>query len=454
MLRKFKLGSCKWIAILYLVCSITYADDLADTFNLAINTDAVLLQAYANEEAIKELLPQARAGLLPVIAGTWNTTYTNTNNPLLENYNTYLWGATLTAPVVNLQSWYQYRQTDDQIKSAIATYEDTKQDLIVRVVTQYFTILKALDDLIFARSERKAFSQHLDETRQKFNAGVIAITDVNVAQARYDNAIAQEIAATNELYNQQEIMGEITGVPAKDLNILKDSIKLHDPRPNDIEEWVRSSVKQNYDLQSKRYDIASAKKNIDIQRAGHYPTITANGASNVSRSVPPEPVRANTNTIGLTLNLPLFNGGKIISQTKQAVYQTDLAIQKEIQAERTVISNVRQAFRGILTQISQVKALQQSVISGKSALDATQAAFEVGTRTITDVLNAQSDLLQAQSDLDKAKYDYIIDSIKLKRYSGIASAEDVNNINAWLQPAPKGMYPPDIARPSPQPIQK
>lgn len=431
-----------WIIILCLVSSVTMAEDLGEIFALALETDAVLKQAYDNQMATMELLPQARADLLPLIGATWNTTYTNTNNPLLGLYNTYLYGFTLTAPLLNLASWFQYRQTSDKIKSAVALYLDTRQDLMVRVANQYFQILKALDNLIFARSERIAFARHLDETKQKFNAGVIAITDVNVAQARYDNARAQEIAAINSLHDQQEIMGEITGVPASNINILKYNITLHRPQPDDIEHWVRLAVQQNYDLQSKRYDIAAAKKNISIQRAGHYPTITANGASNVSKSVPPGPVIANTNTIGVTLNLTLFNSGKVVAQTRQAANEYDTAKQKEIQAERTTVSNVRQAYHGILTQISQVKALQQSVISNKSALDATSAAFQVGTRTIVDVLNAQSDLLQAQSDLSKAKYDYIIESFKLKRFSGILEPTDIEIINSWLQPPPKDLYPP------------
>lgn len=441
MLRLLSFNRKILIIILSLVCSVTLAEDLESTYLLALQTDAILKQAYDNQISNIELLPQARADLLPLIGLTWNTTYTNTNNPLLGRYNTFLYGATLAAPLLNLAAWFQYRQTDDKIKSAVATYQDTRQDLMVRVANQYFLILKALDDLIYARSERIAFAQHLDETKQKFNAGVIAITDVNVAQARYDNARAQEIAAINEVHNQQEIMGEITGIPAKDINILKYNITLHRPVPDDIEHWVKLARQQNYDLQAKRFDIAAAKKNISIQRSGHYPTITANGAANVSRSVPPGPVIANTNTIGVTLNLPLFNSGKVIAQTRQAASQYDTAKQKELQAERTAVSNVRQAFRGVLTQISQVKALQQSVISNKSALDATSAAFQVGTRTITDVLNAQSDLLQAQSDLSKSKYNYIMESFKLKRYSGIIQDDDIQIINTWLQPPPKNLYP-------------
>lgn len=435
------------IAMLLSACSVTCAQDLAETFNLAVKVDTTLQQANDNMLATMTLLTQARADLLPLIDFTANTTYNNTNNPQLVRYNTFLYGANLTAPLLDLAAWFQYRQVDDQIKSAVALYEDTKQDLVVRVVSQYFTILAALDDLILARSERKAFARQWEETKQKFNAGVIAITDVNVARARYDNAKAKEISAANTLSDQQEIMGEITGVPAGNIDILKYDINLHRPTPDSMDYWVKRSVDNNYNLKSKHYDVGVAKKNISIQRAGHYPTIQANGSSNVSKSIPPAPDVYNTNSIGLTLNLPLFNSGKIVSQTNQAKFQYDIARQKEIETERNIVSNARQAYRGVLTQISQVKALQQSVISNQSALDATQAAFEVGTRTIVDVLNAQSDLLSVQNFLAKAKYDYIVESIKLKRYASQLTVEDVNIINSWLRPAPKNIYlVPDVGR--------
>lgn len=434
-------------AMLLLVCSITHAQDLAETFNLAVQVDTTLQQSKDNMLATMTLLTQARADLLPIVDFTANTTYNNTNNPQLDRYNTYLYGANLSAPLLNLAAWFQYRQVDDQIKSAVALYEDTKQDLVVRVIGQYFTILAALDDLILARSERKAFARQWEETKQKFNAGVIAITDVNVAKARYDNANAKEIASANSLSDQQEIMGEITGVPADEIDILKYEINLHRPVPDSMEYWVKAALEQNYNLKSKHYDVNVAKKNISIQRAGHYPTIQANGSTNVSKSIPPAPEIANTNTIGLTLNLPLFNSGKIVSQTNQAKFQYDIARQKEIETERNIVSNTRQAYRGVLTQISQVKALQQSVISNKSALDATQAAFEVGTRTIVDVLNAQSDLLSVQNFLAKAKYDYIVESIKLKRYASQLTVQDVNIINSWLHKAPKNTYVvPDVGK--------
>lgn len=419
--------------LLMLLPVVSFADDLAELFNLAMQVDTTLLEAEQTQYATMELLPQARAELLPIVTATANTTYTYTNNPQILPYNTVSYGASMTQPLFNMASWYQYRQAGDQIKAAVAGYEDAKQELMLRVTTQYFAILKALDDVIFARSERIAFARLLEETHQKFNAGVIAITDVNEAQAKYDGARSQEIRAEYALSNQKEKMGEITGIPADAVNTLKYNIALQNPNPNNMEYWVDTSVKQNFGLLSKRYTMEAAKKNISIQRAGHYPTVEAAGTVSKAKSVPPAQVMANTNSVGVTLTLPLYTGGRVNSLTRQAQYEYEVSKQQAIATERDIISNVRQAFRGVLTQISQINALQQSVISSKSALDATQAAFEVGTRTIVDVLNSQTDLLSAKTELSKARYDYILASFNLKRYAGILSAEDINIINSWLQ---------------------
>lgn len=235
---------------------VVNAEDLESIYNLAAQVDTTLLEAEQTLYATMELLPQARAELLPIVTATANTTYTYTNNPQILPYNTVSYGASLSQPLLNLTSWFQYRQVDDQIKAAVATYQDAKQDLIVRVATQYFAILKALDDTIFARSERIAFARSLEETHQKFNAGVIAITDVNEAQAKYDSARSQEIRAEYELSNQKEKMGEITGVPASEVNTLKVNIALQKPNPNNMDYWVDTSVKQNYGVLSKRYDLS------------------------------------------------------------------------------------------------------------------------------------------------------------------------------------------------------
>jgi outer membrane protein len=439
MLLRLSSNKILFAALLFLACSTTQAEDLATLLTQALEQDPTLQQAKSTELGSFELLPQARANLLPSVTSTASTGYTDSNSPLLERYNTFSYGATITQPILHPSDWYQYKQVDDKIKSAVASYEDAKQDLYMRLATQYFAILKAIDDYNFAVAERKAFSQHLQETQQKFNAGVIAITDVNEAQAKFDGAVAQEITAENEVHNQKELMGNITGMAAGNVYLLKAGISLQRPKPDDMEYWVKTAVKQNFGLQSKLFDAEAAKKNIALQKAGHYPTVDFTYTTTYGKGAPtlPSPsIKSNTNSVSLTLNLPLFNGGKILAKTREAAYQYQTAKQLANGTRLNVISNIRQAYRGIITQISQIKALQQSVISSKSALDATEAAFDAGTRTIVDVLNAQSDLLNAKSNLSKARYDYIIASFGLKRYAGILSPQDLNIINSWLQPAP------------------
>lgn len=434
MLRRLNFKHAITISTVCLACSVTYADDLLSTLTLAMDVDTTLLEAEQSAYATMELLPQARSALLPLVTGTANTTYTNSNNPVIPNNNSYAYTATISQPILNLASWFQYKQVDYQIKAAVATYEDAKQDVVVRVTEQYFNILKARDDLVFALSEKKAFSQQLEQTRQKFKAGVIAITDVNEAQAKYDSANAQVITAQNELFNQKENMGIITGVPAKNVSILIPNINLSPP-PDTMEKWVETAKEQNFALQSAQYDMRAAKGNINIQKAGHYPVVQVDGTASKAKTTPPNPAVANTNSVGITVTLPIYSGGNINALTRQAAHEYEISMQQMIRIEREVVTSTRQAFRGILTQISQVEALKQSVISSKSALDATQAAFDVGTRTIVDVLDAQTDLLNAKRQLATARYDYILESFKLKRFSGILSLEDVNIINNWLEPA-------------------
>lgn len=422
--------------ILYLSLSLigvkVYAEDLASLLQVAMEADTTLRQVEETKLATLELLPQARADLLPLISASANTAYSHTNNSLLRPGQTFSYGATLSQPIINFASWFRYEQANELIKAAIATYEDAKQDLIVRVTGQYFNILKVMDDLNFARAQRKTFAEHLNESRQKYNASIITITDVSVAQAKYDGAAAQEITAENEVYNQKEIMGQITGTPIKSINTLKNTINFNHPKPDNMEHWVQSSILQNYALQSKRFEMEAARNNKFAQSSGHLPTLLADGSITTAKSSLPTQIISNTNSIGLTLSIPIFSSGKTSSKTRQAVYQYELSKQRALEIERQVTSNVRQSYRGVLTHISQIKALQQSVISGQSALDATQAAFEAGTRTILDVLNAQSDLLNNKRNLSKARYDYILANFKLKYYASILQIDDVNAINKWL----------------------
>lgn len=416
-----------------LVTPISIAENLVKMMELAMENDAPIKAARERQFATMEELPIARASLLPVLAGSASNDYSNSTNSLLLRYNTHSYGVTLTQPVLNLTSLASYRIANERVKSAAYTYASEEQNLIIRVTTQYFRVLQSLDAAEFAKAERKAFSRHLEETQQRFEVGIIAITDVHEAQARHDSAYAQEIAADNDVRDQKEIMEEITGKPVNTVAPLKANLKFLPPQPNNIDEWVTSALEHNLIYKARQEDLKASKLTIERSKAGHYPTISLNGNLTHDKSTPPGQTKSTIREIGLSLSLPIFSGGATSASIRQAVHTYNVAEQELVELTRQIRSRTKQAFRGIITKVNQIQALEQAVRSTNSALEATQAAFEVGTRTIVDVLNAQSDVINARRNYSQARYDYILESFRLKREAGVLSNQDIYIINEWLQ---------------------
>jgi outer membrane protein len=439
-----------WIMLAHLA----KADDLLTIYQLAKTNDPTLQAKKSEQLATSEAKPQALAKFLPEInanatnkalnekatsgnalnaaqTGNFNTTTTVTH------YNQSTYCLTLTQPIFYYQQWIANAKADEQVKGANATYGAAEQDLIVRTVQNYFAVLKAIDALKYAKAQRKAFAKFLEQTEERFKVGLIAITDVQIAKAQHDNAYAQEIAAENALANQQENLREIVGQPIESFSFLKEDLTLQTPEPANLEQWVNTALEQNLSLQASRSRVRSARADIKIAQAHHLPTL--NIQSDLQRQTS-TPLNASTLTSDVMLNVtfPIFSGGATRSKTKQAVYTYEQH-QKEMETlYRQVESSARQAYRGVLTQIAQVKALKQAIISNTSALQATDAAFNVGTRTIVDVLKSQSDLIQAEQNYANARYDYILQSVQLKKAAGTLSPEDVQHINGWLiNPSPK-----------------
>ncbi len=436
--------------ILFLMIPLTgHTEDLLSVYRTAKSNDPTLQAAKAGQLSAAEASPQALANFLPTIRATAANTanhnssiYANTKDngttssstttgTTSQSYNQSTYGLALTQPIFYYQQWVQYAQATEQVKQANATYAAAEQDLIVRTVQAYFGVLKAYDALKFARAQRVALGKFLDQTEQRFKVGLIAITDVQIAKAQRDSAYAQEISAENTLANAKEVLRQITDKPMDKFYFLRDELTLKSPEPNNIEKWVVTALDQNFTLQASRFGVAVSRQNIKINEGGHFPTISVNGNITSSTSTPSTPTNTNS-SIGLQVALPLFSGGAVNSKTRQAVYNYE-QIQKQMETlYRQVESNTRQAYRGVLTQISQIQALKQAIISNASALKATDAAFRVGTRTIVDVLNSQTSLIQAEQNYANARYDYILQSIQLKQAAGTLSPEDVQHINSWL----------------------
>jgi len=419
----------------------TMAGGLLDNYLLARDNDPQLKAADATRLAQGETKDQSVALLLPNISLSANTddvsTDTDSNfafNPSRqEDFNTHGYSLTLTQPVYHHDYWVGLRQADATVAQAEADYGVAKQDLMIRLSSSYFDLLAAQDNLDFARAEKEATSRQLEQAKQRFEVGLIAITDVHEAQAQYDLTVAQEISADNLLANARESLQEITGQYEQAPQLLQAEIPLLSPDPVDIEQWVNKATKQNLGLKSAQFAREVASEETNRQRSGHFPTLDVVANRNISNSNSNFGSESETDRISLQLNVPIFAGGAVNSRTRQAAYRAEAAKQTLLQTRRSVVRQTRNAYLGVIAEISRVKALNQAVISSAKAYEATQVGFEVGTRTIVDVLLSQRELFRAKRDFARSRYDYILNTLRLKQAAGTLAQSDIAAINAWLK---------------------
>jgi outer membrane protein len=417
--------------------SSAYGDDLMQVYEAALENDAQIRAARATRNSTLEEKPQAVAQLLPTIglsadanrvnrdiedAGGSSSTYENSSAKL-----------SLNQPIYRHEYWVQLEQADQQVAKAEAEYAAAEQELMVRTAQAYFDVLSAQDSLEFAKAETEAISRQLDQAKQRFDVGLIAITDVHEAQAAYDQSRADLIAAENVLDDAWEALREIVKQKPASLSVLAEDLPLNSPVPESIEEWSNRAQQQNLSIRAADKDAAIARENISLQRAGHFPTLDLVGSHTVSRTDLDTGTDVDTSSIGVQLNLPLFAGGSVLSRTRQAEYDLEAAQEGLDAQRRSVERQVRDAYRGVLASISQVEALKASTVSAQSALEATEAGFEVGTRTMVDVLSAQRDLYQTRSNYSNVRYNYILSGLLLKQATGILSQEDLKQVNSWLR---------------------
>ena len=419
------------------------ADGLLDIYHLAEQNDPQLKQAEAAYQASLESVPESRAQLLPIIDFSANTTRNSQNreypdNPGFggnEDFNSHGYTLSLTQPVYRHDRWVQLRQAQDTVKQAEAEWETAQQALIVRAAERYFAVLAATDNLEFAQAEKDAINRQLEQTKQRFDVGLIAITDVLEAQASYDSAVAREIEAVNLLSNTREELRELTGGTHDVLLSLQAETPLVSPDPTDIEAWTKKSLENNLALRAAEFAREAARKEVDRQRAGHYPTLdlVASKSNSVSDGGSLGTSDIDSTAISLQLNVPIYQGGGVSSQTRAARYRSDQSMEALEEQRRAVIRQTRQAYLNVLSAISRVKAFKQAVLSSESALEATEAGLEVGSRTTVDVLLARRTVFGAQRDHAQARYEYILNSLRLRQAVGTLSITDLEQISRWLQ---------------------
>jgi len=424
--------------------SAAQAEDLLEIYQLALQNDAQLRTAMANRDSALEARPQAEARLLPsvnlssdanLIRSDVNSSsssgFSSTDNP--NHYATAGLALNLSQSIYHKEFRIQLDQADRQIAQAEVTFAAEEQDLIIRVAQAYFNVLSAEDSLEFARAENAAIARQLDQAKQRFEVGLIAITDVHEAQAAFDQSRADLIQAENALDNAWEAQQEIIKQSVEKLAPLAVELPLDPPQPQNPEQWAETAQTENLSLQAAGYGVDIARLNIDVQDSGDSPTLDLVGSHALDVSSSENGTDAHTTVIGLQLNLPLYTGGAVSSRTRQARFDYEAAQQNLDQQRRSVNRSVRDAYRGVMSSISRVEALKASTISAQSALEATTAGFEVGTRTMVDVLNAQRDLFSARSNYAQVRYDFILNGLLLKQATGTLTSEDLQRVNSWLK---------------------
>jgi outer membrane protein len=428
-----------FIVIFLTGISSAYAQDLLEVYELALQNDPVLKQANASQLAVGESKDQSIANFLPNVSATGNSTVNRLNNKRftyqgagIQNYSDNYFNVNLTQPLFHWEHWIQLSQSDNQIAQADADYQAELQKLMVKVAEAYFNVLSAEDNLEFSRAEKQAIARQLDQAKQQFAIGVIGITESQQAQAAFDTATANEIEAANNVDNQKEALAEIIGEQDLALNALGENIPLARPEPDDISAWSSSAEVGNFNIISAFNQMEFARKSIDLQRSGHLPKLDLTASAGQYDTSSNFGLRGSTEVVGLRLDVPLFEGGAVNSRTREASYKYEQAKEQLTAAKRAVNRQVKDAYRGITTSISRVAALKTAVSSAEVSLQSTEAGFEVGVRTLVEVLDEQRNLYRAKRDYSRTRYDYLLNTLKLKQASSSLAQTDMEQINRLL----------------------
>lgn len=463
------------LAALVLVTLPASGADLLSIYDEALINDPEIREADARRLAQRESRPQALAALLPSISASANrgrswTNGSSTGSTLLDGVlvptdardtsgrsDTDGWSISLRQSVFSWANWINLRSADAQVAQAEADYLAARQQLAQRVAQQYFAVLNAQDILEAREAARDAIARQLEQAEQRFEVGLIAITDVQVARADRDNAASEVIAAKRQLASAEEQLRATIGSRTPVLNRPPEDMPLATPSPASVDDWVRLSMDQNASLISSRLAADIARNQIESAFSGHLPSLdlvvgknhnSSDGRTNYPNPAPPPSTITslnnstnNSKSVTLSLSIPLFSGGATSSRVRQNEYQWIAAKERLERTSRTVERNARDAFLGVASEVERVKALKQSVESSRTALAATEAGNEVGTRTAVDVLTSRRLLVQAQTSLSSAKYSYLNTIIQLQLAAGDLDRDAIAEINKLLTVTPAAPAP-------------
>lgn len=427
-----------------LLAGLTEAHDLVSVYQQAAREDPQLERVREALGVVQETQSQASAALFQPEASFTASVNQDMQNVQLSGADatgasgrsSFMFGGytlTLTQPILHYDRFIAWQQADSRITQAEAEFAAAEIALLLRVAERYFEVLAAADNVQFAKAQQDTLARGFKETRQRQAVGFLAMTDVQEAQAGYDRAVADAVEADHLLSDARESLQEVTGSHYDRLAGLQDEMPLIPPDPADEERWVSQALTQNFGLLVSEQAVQIAKADIDIQKAGHLPTLDATGSHIFATSGGRFGSADSTDTIvGLALNVPLYQGGRVNSRTRQAEHRYREALATLKQTQRSVHRAASKAFLGVTAGISRVKALQQTLHSSEAAVKATEAGFRAGYRTPLDVIVTERGRLSAQRDYTRARFDYLLNTLRLKQAVGTLSPEDLQQINSWL----------------------
>lgn len=437
------------------------AETLAEIYQLALNNDAQLKAAHAAFNAGKQSIPRARAGLLPTLTGSIEIGDGDGDSSSFRTLNfpdqtfeagaagknddeTEFYSLTLTQPLFDLPAWFTFKQGFDLDQQATANLAAEQQSLIIRVAVAYTEVLRTSENLVTAKAEQRAIGRQLEQTRERFEVGLLAITDVHEAQAAHDAARVNTLEAEGELDIAFEALEVMTGQPHSELAGLAAEFPIQPTDPIDREAWVKFAQDNNFTLAVARLKMQATEKNAKAKRAEHLPRVSAklsysnyhqdgtfdpDGKTKQPFSSDNEPM-----VFSVRMDAPLYTGGLISAERKIAQQELIQAQENLLYTQRSTTQQARSQHLKVHTNSARVEARGLGIVSAQSALEATQAGYDVGTRNIVDLLISQRLLYQAQRDYANARYDYILSMLNLKEVAGLLSPDDISKLNVWLKP--------------------
>jgi len=438
--------------LLLICCSHAYAagsQNLIDIYQLALTNDPTWAAARSSNVAAQEKIIQGKALYRPTVSFSSNASHSETDirylgsgsvfrNSGRESFETFSYGVNVNQPIFRKQNLIQYDQAITQVSQADKQLILANQDLMLRSAQAYFDVLLAQDKIDLIRAQKTAIGRQLEQAQANFDVGTATITDVNEAKARQDLIVAQEIAADNDLEIKKRALQSIIGELPRPLATAKQDIHIELPEPREMEQWVNIAEQNNLALLIEQENLRIASQEVERQNAGHFPTLDAVGSYTDTRAGgSPNGFGSDLQnaTIGLQLQIPIYQGGLVNSKVREAVANKQKAQEEVEVARRKAELDTRQAYLNLTGSISQVRAYEQALTSSQSQLDSTTLGYEVGVRNSVDVLNAQQQFYSAKRDLLQSRYTYLISALKLKAASGLLTDTDLSSVNQQLASA-------------------